>query len=442
MIDWSGNIDRDRACLVFRQGERMKHRYALLLSVFSVMVLLASCAQSQSAPLTQRRTPSSSPMPTPTATATTGPSSTIPGGQLYTDAKLGFHLTIPPDWQAHPQPGSQAAPGNANVQFTTGDEPSTRSVILLGIFHGPTMPAAFAARGTPTTHIGPYPAFLADRTIHEARAPCLVRIFLAGDDYVLADWCAPNVAPYQAQFEQVLATYLPAPATFVPQATTAPAPRTCSGMQQLLGYADASWGWQLATPGAAGWRQMQPGAYICSNAGSNDWYLFQCTELVNRFLSERWALPRLPGNAARYYDYYQDGVLHPGTIRTFPAGSYQLSDNASQGHSASRPVAGDILVFQDVNNPQVGWTSGLNTAPGHVAVIVAVDDANVYVAQENLSDMYFFMTFPIHKVANGYEITNVSGLQNSIIRGWIHFTVNGGSLPTSGPSDSLAVGAA
>lgn len=100
------------------------------------------------------------------------------------------------------------------------------------------MPAAFAQRGTPTTHIGPYPAFLADRTIHEARAPCLVRFFLAGDDYVLADWCAPAAFSYQAQFEQVLATYLPAPATFVPQATTTTAPRTCSEMQHTRGQQD------------------------------------------------------------------------------------------------------------------------------------------------------------------------------------------------------------
>jgi hypothetical protein len=70
------------------------------------------------------------------------------------------------------------------------------------------------------------------------------------------------------------------------------------------------------------------------------------------------ALPHLPGNAARYYDYYQNGVLYPGTIRTFPAGSYQLSTNASQGNSAFRPVACDILVFQDVAHAQVGLTSG------------------------------------------------------------------------------------
>ena len=347
---------------------------------------------------------------------------------MYSDAKLGFHLTIPPDWQAHPEPGSQAEAGNAYVQFTTDDEQNTRSLIIIGVFHSSTMPAAFAQRGTPSTRVGPYPAFVADRNNREGRAPCLVRIFLAGNDYVLADWCAPDVAPHQAQFEQVLATYLPAPDNFVPQATT-PAAKNCTDMQHMLGYGQVSWGEQFASPTSAGWRGLQPGVFICSNGGSEDWYLFQCTELVNRFISERWALPRLPGNAARYYDYYQDGVLHPGTIHTFPAGSYQLSDDASQGTSSFRPVAGDILVLQDVNNTRVGWTSGLTSDPGHVVVIVGVDDTHVYVAQENYSATEFFKAYPIHKVANGYRIDNVTYLSQAIIRGWIHFTANGGPLP-------------
>ena len=412
----------------------MKHQSPLLLGVFALLLLLVSCGQSGPAASAPHglATASSSPQPSPRATVPARSTSTPPQGQVYTDAKLGFQLTTPPNWQAQPQPGSQAALNNAAVTFTV-DEQSTRSLILIGVFHGPTMPGAFAERGTPTTHLGPYPAFRADRARGEGRAPCLVRIFLAGDDYVLADWCAPTAFSYRAQFEQVLATYQPAPPTFMPQATSAPLPATCAGMQHHLGYAQVAWGWQLATPMAVGWRQMEPGAFICSNAGSADWYLFQCTELVNRFLYERWALPHLPGNAARYYDYYQDGLFHPGTIRTFPAGSYHLSDDASQGKSAFRPVAGDILVLQDVNNPGIGWTSGLTSAPGHVAVIVAVDDAYVYVAQENYSDSQFFLAFPIHQVANGYEITNVTFLPNSIIRGWIHFTVNDGSQPSSGP---------
>src|ERR1051326_6110831 len=209
----------------------MKHRYPLLLSVVALLIFLSSCSQ----PPIDRVQATATATATPTPTPATGPSSTIPGGQLYSDAKLGFHLTIPPDWQAHPEPGSQAEAGNAYVQFTTDDEQNTRSLIIIGVFHSSTMPAAFAQRGTPSTRVGPYPAFVADRNNREGRAPCLVRIFLAGNDYVLADWCAPDVAPHQAQFEQVLATYLPAPDNFVPQATT-PAAKNCTDMQHMLGY--------------------------------------------------------------------------------------------------------------------------------------------------------------------------------------------------------------
>jgi hypothetical protein len=347
---------------------------------------------------------------------------------VYLDTKLGFRLTVPLSWQAQAQPGSQSSPGTAAVTFID-DEQSSRAVIVIGVFRDPTMPAAFAARGTPATHIGTYPAFVADRLPGEGRAPCLVRIFLAGDDYVLADWCAPTALANRAQFESVLATYQPASSPVSTGKIAPPAARTCAAMQQQLGYARAPWGKQLATPTAAGWNQLGHGVFVCSNDGSPDWYLFQCTELVNRFIYERWALPHLPGNAARYYDYYQDGVLHSGTIHEFPAGSYQLSNDASQGKSAFRPVAGDLLIFQDVNNPQIGWKSGLVNSPGHVALIVGVDSSFVYVAQENYSDTQYFLALPIRPVANGYEITDRSGWSQRIVRGWIHFTVNGGTLP-------------
>lgn len=410
----------------------MKRPYSTMLSFLFVLLLLASCSQSRlSSPATLTPTPArSSPTPSPTAKTQSSPTRTVPQGQVYTDAKLGFQLSIPRNWQAQPQPGSQASPNNTAITFTV-EEQSTHSLILIGVFHGATMPAAFARRGTPTTHIGPYPAFVADRSPGEARAPCLVRIFLARDDYVMADWCAPNAFAYRGQFEQVLATYQPASPIFVPRTVTAPPPHTCASMEQQLGYAHVSWGWELAPPTSTGWSQVQSGAFVCSNEGSADWYLFQCTELVNRFLYERWALPHLPGNAARYFDYYQDGLLHPGTIRTFPAGSYQLSDDASQGRSAFRPVAGDLLVFQDVNNPRLGWTSGLTSSPGHVAVIVGVGNASVYVAQENYSNTQYFLALPLHQVANGYEITDLSGWSQRIVRGWIHFTVDGGPRPTN-----------
>jgi hypothetical protein len=94
-------------------------------------------------------------------------------------------------------------------------------------------------------------------------------------------------------------------------------------------------------------------------------------------------------------------------------------------------VAGDILVFQDVNNPRIGWTSGLIHSPGHVALITGVDNSYVYVAQENYNNTQFFLALPIHQVADGYEITDLSGWSQRIVRGWIHFTANGGPLPTN-----------
>ncbi len=240
-------------------------------------------------------------MPSPRVTAQADSPRAISQGWTYTDAKLGFQLTLPRTWQAQPQPGSGSSPSTAAVTFTV-DEPSSHALILVGVFHGSAMPAARASRGTPTTPVGPYPAFVADRSLGEARAPCLVRIFLAGDDYVMADWCAPDAFAFRAQFEQILATYQLASSAFAPRMTVLPQPQTCTAMQHQLGYADVSWGRQLATPTSTRWSQVKTGAFICSNGGSNDWYLFQCTELVNRLLYERWALPHLPGHAARYYD--------------------------------------------------------------------------------------------------------------------------------------------
>ena len=411
----------------------MKRRYVAIFSAFFVVALLVSaCVESRLASsVSSKQIPAHSSLkPASRAMLSSGSITVVPQGKVYTDAKLGFQLTTPPNWQALPQPGSQAASGNSAVTFTV-DEQKTHSVIVIAVFHGSSMPSAFAERGTPTARVGSYPAFIADRTTREGRAPCLVRIFLAGNDYVMADWCMPDAFAYQAQFEQVLATYQSALPTFKPGVASAPQPQTCAAMQQQLGYTGVSWGWQLATPTAVAWHQMNSGLFVCSNEGSNDWYLFQCTELINRFLYEHFALPHLPGNAARYLDYYQDGVFHSGIIHTFPAGSYQLSDDASQGKSAFRPVAGDVLVFQDVNNPGVGWTSGLINSPGHVALIVGVDDANVYIAQENYNETQYFLALPIRQIANGYAITDLSGWSQRIVRGWIHFTANGGALPTS-----------
>jgi len=400
----------------------MKHFFAPVL-IFSALLVLTSCADSQA----------SLPLPAATISSASSPSATPKAatqGWLYTDAKLGFQLTIPLSWQVQPQPGSQNSPDTSTVTIIDNEQ-STHALIVIGVFRGETMPAAFAARGTPTIHLGSYPAFVADRSASEGRAPCLVRIFLAHNDYVLADWCSPTALANKTQFESILASYQPAFPTFITGKLTTPSAQTCANAQQQLGYTKVGWGKQLAAPTAAGWHQAGTGLFVCSNDNSPDWYLFQCTELVNRFLSERWALPHLPGNAARYLDYYLNGTLYPGVIHQFPVGSYQLANDASQGKSAFRPVAGDLLVFQDVNNPRVGWTSGLANSPGHVAVIVGVDNSFVYIAQENYNDTQYFLALPIRHVANGYVITDLSGWSQRIVRGWIHFTVNGGALPTA-----------
>jgi hypothetical protein len=243
----------------------------------------------------------------------------------------------------------------------------------------------------------------------------------------MATWCAATAAAHAGEFEQLLATYMTATSVFTPRPLS-PSSRNledCSGMEAMLGYSASQtrWGRQLATPEATtpagGWRQLGSGTSICSNDASPDLYLFQCTELVNRFLYEQWALPHIPGQAARYFDYYQNGELYPGVIRDLPAGTYQLSSDASQGTSAFRPQAGDLLIFQDVNNPKAGWTSGLTSSPGHIAIITGTDATHVYVAQENYNDTQYFLALPLIAVTDGWHVTDLSGLPDRIVRGWI-----------------------
>jgi hypothetical protein len=119
----------------------------------------------------------------------------------------------------------------------------------------------------------------------------------------------------------------------------------------------------------------------------------------------------------------QDGVRYPGVVRDFPVGTYQLSDDASQGASAFRPAPGDLLIFQDVQDPRMGWTSGLTASPGHVAIVTAVDASHVYLAQENYSNTQYFLALSLQTWSNGYHIVDRSGLPNRIVRGWIRFTL-------------------
>ena len=386
-----------------------------MVVVVVLAMLLSACTTTTTTVTTSART-----------ARTPATASPVPAN-LYQDPRLGFSLELPLGWTGLPAPGLAASPHVSAVTLISNDEQESHQQVVIGVLESSAMPAAFALRGIPTTHIGPYPAFADDRMHGVAREPCLVRIFLAHDDYVMATWCAADAAARATDFEQLLATYMPPASVFTPLPLP-PSRRDledCPGREAALGYSTSPsrWGRQLATPDAAtpagGWRQLGSGAYICSNDGSPDLYLFQCTELVNRFIYEQWALPHIPGQAARYFDYYQNGKLYSGVIRDLPAGTYQLSSDASQGASAFRPQAGDLLIFQDVNNPQVGWTSGLTSSPGHIAIITGTDTTHVYVAQENYNDTQYFLALPLSAVAGGWHITDLSGLPNRIVRGWI-----------------------
>src|SRR5690348_13331361 len=388
------------------------HAGLMLFQLATVLIaLLAGCDQHSTSAVHATKLS--------TATATAAP------GTIYHDPKLGFRLTLPVGWQAISYPGRQHPSNNTLVSL---QEPApTPDTITMGVFHDANMPAAFAARGTPPLRIGVYPTFAADTGLSQGKVPCVVRILLASDDYLLAEWCAMDAAIHASEFERILATFQPAPVDYrPPEIPVALVPSSCDNVQADYGYHTASWGRILATPTAtgpnSGWAGLT-GSYICSNTGSHDRYLFQCTELVNRYDAEQWGLPHIPGNAARYFDYYQDGVLHLGAVRDLPVGSYAYSDDAHQGTSAFAPRPGDLLVFQDVVNPAQGWTSGLVASPGHIALVTAVDATHVYIAQENYNDRQYFLALALAHTTRGYTISDRSGVAGRIVRGWIRFTV-------------------
>jgi hypothetical protein len=395
-------------------AEQKQHYFhsalTFLLLATASFALLAGCGQPSA------RTDQMAKEHTPTAIANSG--------TVYLDPKLGFRLTLPIGWQATSYPGQHQPSGNTLVNL---QEPTpTPATIAIGVFHGVNMPATFAARGRPPLRIGTYPAFSADTGLSQGKVPCVVRILLAGDDYLLAEWCSMDATSHAVEFEHILATYVPAPTHYSPPAAVvAPAVSSCANVQAGYGYKATSWGRILAPPGAngpeGGWEGLA-GTYICSNTGSPDRYLFQCTELVNRYDAEQWGLPHIPGNAARYFDYYINGVLYLGDVRDLPVGSYAYSDDARQSRSAFAPRPGDLLVFQDVVNPAQGWTSGLIASPGHIALITAVDATHVYIAQENYNDRQYFLALPLTHSARGYTITDRSGVVGRIVRGWIRFT--------------------
>jgi hypothetical protein len=394
------------------RGGSFPRPYLHIISLMGALFLI-SCASSQANPA------SGAPVATTTSTS---------ASLRYTDGAVGFSLDLPQGWTAQARSDLRGSTHTSAVTLIGDDQATAHRLVQLGVIESAAMIADFARRGTPTMRIGAYPAFSDDRIPGQARVPCLVRVFLAGSDYVVADWCAMDALQHAQEFERLLVSYHPAPSGFVAHAGASPATQSCAQVQSAFGYAFppsiAPWGRQLAAPDATapvgGWNQA-PGMYLCSNTGSTEPYLFQCTELVNRYLYERWAAPHVPGNAARYLDYYQDGSLHHGVIRDFPSSVAQVADDANQGMSAFAPQAGDLLVFQDVQNPRLGWTSGLTTSPGHVALITKVTATQVFVAQENYNDTQYFEALSLTQTAQGSHIADRSGLPNRITRGWIHF---------------------
>lgn len=376
---------------------------------------LAGCAGQGVAPHATPEAPA-------TSTVAPGAPPLASGATRYTDPQLGFQIDALAGWSVQAYPGISATDGAAAASSVVLTDSATREdVIQVSALSGPAMPAAFAQRGAPDTHVGPYPAFALDISLDGARVPCLIRVFLAGNDYVIASLCAMNAPQRLEVFEQTLATYRPAPAPVASRVVSATVPSDCAQAwsAQRETPLPGGWGQTLAGPAASGWRQLRTGVALCSNTQSTDPYFFQCTELINRYLLERRGLAHIPGNAARYFDYALDGVIYPGRVRAFPAGFYALSDDASQGPSAFAPAAGDLLIFQDVADPRAGWRSGLINSPGHIALITGVDATHVYVAQENYSDSAYFQALPLRHVATGYEITDLSGIPNRIVRGWI-----------------------
>jgi hypothetical protein len=384
----------------------------------------------------------------------------------YTDASLGFTLRLPAGWTAKAQPSLHSTGRATTIKLR--DPRHAADTAEVAVSRGAQSIQAFSRLGTPTTRIGDYPAFKEDipappasssdptptgdvsnaATAPNGQGPCLVRILLAHLDYVVAQECGADTPARGAEFEAILATYIPGHSAagasgraHVLAATAAVQPQTCAEVaaEATSQPADTSnWGKELASATDPHWGpSFTPGASVCSNFTYRNGrpieypgYWFQCTELVNRFIGEQWGHGGIDGNAATYFDYADVTGQHLGTARFYP--DTQLSEDASQGPSAFKPGPGDILVWQDVQDG-VNWTSGLRRSPGHVAIITATDATHVYFMQQNYSDRLYYLSLPLAQVANGWQITDhVSGVAGRIVRGWIHLTENGGQAQSSG----------
>lgn len=405
---------------------------------------------------------------------------------LYTDSALGFTLRLLPGWQLTPQEGTSATPGISTVALTTTE--GSPLDVLVTVQQGQDMPSRFAQQIQTTTTIGTYPAS-ARAYAASAQMPtaCEERIFLAGDDYVDATWCGAEAEAQSSTVERLLSGFRAPEAGIAPATTVtnldalqtggasireavAPKALSCLSLQRNDGYAGTpSWGTELASPKATspfgGWNALAPGVALCSNTASPDTWLFQCTELVNRFLRERWGLGALPetgdlrpgsvagylaGNAGMYVDWW--GAFGSGKPVHFAGSADSKSDTVlysdarwakqftKYGYTvdSTRPVPGDILVWQDVTNPAKGPISGsparhdsfgnaTTIYPGHVAIVTSSTAHTLTVAQQNFSDSAYFDTVSISPSKHGGWIIDPhtgarTGDAASVFVGWIHFT--------------------
>ncbi|GCF08499.1 hypothetical protein [Dictyobacter arantiisoli] len=380
--------------------------------------------------------------------------STIPKS-TYINKTLGFSLQLPTGWVATPHTSIHNT-GNADVIFTNTALPGTH--LEINVERSSAAPANFARQGKAKLAIGGYPAFQMDTHGGKNVAfPCLVRVLLAHNDIVTASWCAKDASAHVAQFESMLATYhdhaiTSANSKAMPQTQTpVNSVQSCGQIMQNPGpemwgnfpTGDATFGGQMVSPNDPNWtNSFGEGVAVCNDyysGGGYMWessYLFQCTELANRFINEEWNLPEIGVDAFAYYDSYQNGVEVPGAARGAGYGA-TLVDDASQGNNSAPPVPGDLLVFQDVTDG-VHWTSGqIAGDPGHIVVVTGVTSNTVNVVQQNWHNGETH-SFALEHLSNGYHIVDNSGWTGRITRGWIHFSANGGSGTPPPPTPSKA----
>jgi hypothetical protein len=380
----------------------------------------------------------------------------------YTDPKLGFTLRLPNGWSAVPHEGQVSLTDTSSVEIAST---SASAGLALTVRHGVQMAVLFSEKIKPNSHVGHYQAlrqeFPADP---QSPLPCSELTFLAGFDYVSASWCGSVSQGRHSDIEKLLATYQTAKPSFQPSRSAMvaaiPAPPSCPTLQTNYGVAAGylgshTLGAPTDTSPANGWFHYSPGTYVCSHPGSldshgnPDGWLFQCTELANRFVREQWGLGTLTedgdgtfnnylhGNAGTYFNYWNSSPIAGSTwsysdVQPFADARWlNAYQQAWPGHNftpSAPPQPGDLVIWQDVNNASLGPTSGFNPAAhtGHVAVVTGTDANFVYVAQQHYNNTSYFKGFTLQQSGSSYIIDsgNASGVTGRVAVGWLHFAEN------------------